>query len=56
MCNNQHATLYPVLAPGTPLWAVAAAMGIALGTGILFGVLPAQRAARLDPVLALSRR
>ncbi len=48
--------LYPVLAPGTPLWAVAAAMGMALGTGILFGVLPARRAARLDPVLALSRR
>ncbi len=48
--------LYPVLAPGTPLWAVAAALGMDLGTGILFGVLPARRAARLDPVLALSRR
>ncbi len=48
--------LYPVLAPGTPWWAAAAAMGIALGTGILFGVLPARRAAALDPVLALSRR
>lgn len=48
--------LYPVLAPGTPLWAAAAALGIALSTGILFGVMPARRAAELDPVLALSRR
>ena len=39
-----------------PAWAVAAALGVALGTGLLFGVLPARRAARLDPVQALARR
>ncbi len=41
---------------GIPLWSVAAAIGIALSTGLGFGVLPARRAARQDPVLALSRR
>jgi putative ABC transport system permease protein len=39
-----------------PLWAVGASVGVALGTGLLFGVLPARKAARLDPVEALSRR
>ncbi len=39
-----------------PLWSVAAAIGIALSTGLGFGVLPARRAARQDPVLALSGR
>jgi len=33
-----------------------AAFGTALGTGILFSVMPARRAARLDPVQALARR
>ena len=49
------AELYPVLPLSVPIWAVGAALGIALGTGILFGVLPARRAAALDPVLALSQ-
>ena len=35
---------------------IAAAIGIALSTGLVFGVLPARRAARQDPVLALSGR
>jgi putative ABC transport system permease protein len=35
---------------------VIAAFATAIGTGILFGALPARRAARLDPVQALSRR
>ena len=39
-----------------PLWAVAAAIGIALSTGLVFGVLPARRAAGQDPVIALSKR
>ncbi len=41
---------------GIPTWSVAAAIGIALATGLVFGVLPARRAARQDPVLALSTR
>jgi len=47
---------FPAITMGAPLWAVGAAVGVALLTGLLFGVMPARRAARLDPVLALSRR
>jgi ABC-type antimicrobial peptide transport system, permease component len=48
--------LYPKLPFGAPLWAIAAAILVALGTGLAFGVLPARRAARLDPVQALAKR
>jgi putative ABC transport system permease protein len=37
-------------------WSPFIASGLALGTGILFGVLPARRASMLEPALALSRR
>ncbi len=48
--------LYPTLPADPPDWAVLAALGTALVTGVLFGVMPARRAAALDPVLALARR
>ncbi|WP_418317348.1 ABC transporter permease [Piscinibacter sakaiensis] len=48
--------LYPVFPAYPPDWAVVAGLGTALITGIVFGVLPARNAARLDPVLALARR
>lgn len=48
--------LYPVLPVGAPWWAFVAAIGVALITGILFALLPARRAAQLDPVQALARR
>lgn len=47
---------YPALPMTPPPWALAAAAGVALATGLAFGVLPARRAANLDPVQALSRR
>ncbi|BBI99188.1 ABC transporter permease [Ferrigenium kumadai] len=50
------AQIYPVLPVSPPWWAVLAACGTALGTGILFSVWPARRAARLDPVAALAGR
>lgn len=48
--------LYPALPLSVPLWAVTAGVGIAVVTGLMFGVLPALRAARLDPVAALNKR
>lgn len=35
-------------------WVVPTALGSAIGTGLLFGLLPARRAARLDPTVALA--
>ena len=43
----------PMLPVHTPLKFILLAEGIALGIGLLAGVLPALRAARLDPVTAL---
>ena len=48
--------LYPVLPATPPPWAVVAAFSLSVGVGALFGVLPARRATRLDPVAALSGR
>ncbi|WP_263770762.1 ABC transporter permease [Propionivibrio soli] len=47
-----HLTL-PALPVHTPLVFVMAAEAVAIGIGLLAGVLPARRAARLDPVEAL---
>ena len=47
---------FPDLPAWPPDWAIAAGFGTALVTGMLFGVMPARRAAALDPVDALSKR
>jgi putative ABC transport system permease protein len=46
------ANLTPIPAE-VPLWSIAAAIGVSAITGIGFGVYPANKAARLDPVEAL---
>lgn len=48
--------VYPTFPAYPPLWAVLAGLSAALCSGVIFGVMPARRAARLDPILALSKR
>ncbi|HES76250.1 MAG TPA: FtsX-like permease family protein [bacterium] len=50
------AAAYPGFPLVTPMWAYLAAAFTALGAGLLFGWLPARRAAQLDPVRALTGR
>ncbi len=47
---------YPAFPASPPQWATAAAFGLSVLIGAIFGVLPARRAARLDPVAALAGR
>ena len=47
---------FPLLPAYAPAWAVSLSILVAVATGVLFSLLPARRAAGLDPVLALSRR
>jgi putative ABC transport system permease protein len=56
LANEVLSRMFPQFPIAAPTWSLAAAVGVALFTGIVFGVLPARQAARLDPVLALSRR
>jgi putative ABC transport system permease protein len=46
---------FPVFPAYPPDWAVIAGLSTALATGLLFGVMPARRAASLDPVQALMK-
>ena len=46
---------YPVFPAYPPNWAVVAALVTSLSTGLLFGIMPARRAAQLDPVQALMK-
>jgi putative ABC transport system permease protein len=48
--------IYPALPASPPAWAVAAALSLSVVVGAVFGVLPARRATRLDPVAALAGR
>ena len=47
---------FPSLPAYAPSWAIVSSLAVALCAGLLFSLLPARRAARLDPVLALSGR
>jgi putative ABC transport system permease protein len=48
--------IYPAFPAAPPDWAVAAALAVSTTVGIIFGLLPARRASRLDPVVALAGR
>ncbi len=47
---------YPEFPFQPPSWAIPAALGVSCSVGLVFGILPARNAARLDPVAALMRR
>jgi putative ABC transport system permease protein len=47
---------FPSFSFSPPLWAAAMALGVAIVCGIFFGILPARKAAGLDPIAALAGR
>ena len=48
--------VYPAVPAQAPWWAIASAFLVSVILGGLFGVMPARRAARLDPMMALQPR
>lgn len=45
--------VFPSLPTSVPLWAASLGVAVSVGVGLFFGLWPANRAARLDPVEAL---
>ena len=50
----QH--FYPEFPIQPPAWGIPAALGVSCSVGLIFGILPARNASRLDPIMALMRR
>jgi putative ABC transport system permease protein len=48
--------VYPSFPVELPEWGLISALVVSIMTGLLFGVLPARKAARLDPISALVKR
>lgn len=48
-------SVYPIIDFRAPLWASMSGLAVAVASGLVFGILPARRAALLDPVEALTK-
>ena len=46
-------TLVPSLPSSVPLWSVFAGFLVSISIGLFFGMWPAMKASRLDPIVAL---
>nr|ADC36096.1 protein of unknown function DUF214 [uncultured bacterium 164] len=51
--SNLIMLLIPSIPAQVPLWAIIAGLSVSVGVGLIFGVLPARKASRLDPIECL---
>jgi len=51
--SNLIMLLIPSIPAQVPLWAVITGLTVSIGVGLIFGVLPARKASRLDPIECL---
>jgi putative ABC transport system permease protein len=51
--SNLIMLLIPSIPAQVPLWAVITGLSVSVGVGLVFGVLPARKASRLDPIECL---
>ena len=51
--SNLIMLLFPSLPASIPMWAVISGLTVSVGVGLIFGVLPARKASRLDPIECL---